>query len=96
LLKFKRMFSVQDAAIAGGFAFAAATSRLLLRRTLSRLQILFFWFMAVALEPTLAAQTRGHLGFAGMALDAAASTLAIIAVKWRLEGVPRLVSRLWK
>lgn len=74
------------ARLALGFALFAGTGRLLLPLTLSRVQIIAFLIAAVAVElvaKPLAGRRPSPVSFA---VNAAAATLAVIAVKWWLEG----------
>lgn len=73
--------------LAVGFAFFAGISRLLLPLTLSRIQIVAFVLAAMLIE-AVAKPIAGKRPSAGSFLsNACAATVAIVLVKWWLEGV---------
>ena len=73
--------------LALGFAIFAGIGRLLLPYVHSRVQVLAFVFAALAAElvgKPLAGRAPSLTGFLA---NAVAATLAVIAVKWWLEGI---------
>ena len=75
------------ARIALGFAVFAGISRLLLPMTLSRVQITAFLVAAMAVELVAKPLAGRRPSLVSFAANAAAATLAVIMVKWWLEGI---------
>lgn len=73
--------------LALGFAIVAGAARWLLPLTYSRLQVIAFVLAAVAVELVAKPLAGRRPSLAGFSLNAAAATLAVVAVKWWLEGI---------
>ena len=73
--------------LALGFALFAGISRLLLPLTLSRVQILTFVFAAVVVELVAKPIAGRSPSITGFLANATAATVAVVAVKWWLEGI---------
>lgn len=69
------------------FALTGAASRLYFSTVESRVQIVAFWLGAVALHLVLRLAGNERVGWISWALNGAAATAAIIAVKIAIEGV---------
>jgi hypothetical protein len=71
------------------FGLAGAVSRLTLLTVPTRYQIASFWIVALMLYAVLKLR-RPSLSSLGPILHGTAATIAIVAVRWRLEGLPYL------
>lgn len=73
--------------LALGFAIFAGIGRLLLPLTFSRVQIMAFVLLALAVELVAKPIAGRSPSLTGFLANAAAATVAVIAVKWWLEGI---------
>lgn len=76
--------------VAAAFAIAAASTRFAFPKIESRVQIVGFWAAALVLQ--LVARPRSSA--LALMLNGTAATLAIIAVKVALEGLPPAIAQM--
>ena len=75
-----------------GFALAGALTRLTLLSVATRFQIVAFWIAALVLHFIVRRSYGSRLSRFALALNGIAATVAIIATKWWLEGLPSMLS----
>jgi uncharacterized membrane protein YoaK (UPF0700 family) len=73
------------------FAVAAMMVRFIIRDVESRFQILFFWLLALVFELVVESRLRVWPIKSRFFLNGIAATLAIVAAKWLIEGLPPLL-----
>jgi hypothetical protein len=71
-----------------GFGIAAMAIRFLFQSVESRLQIAVFWLLALALELVLRPSANARPRWIHVVFNGIAATIAIVAVKWSMEGLP--------
>jgi hypothetical protein len=71
-----------------GFAVAGALTRFNLLTVSTRFQIAIFWLAALVLHAFVRRTYGPRLSTLALALNGVAGTIAIIATKWWLEGLP--------
>jgi hypothetical protein len=73
-----------------GFAVAGALTRFNLLTVATRFQIAIFWLAALVLHAFVRRTYGPRLSTLALALNGLAGTIAIIATKWWLEGLPSI------
>ena len=74
-----------------GFALAGALTRFHLVAVETRLQLVAFWIAALALHLIVRRSYGPRLSRLALALNGIAATIAIIATRWWLEGLPSML-----